>query len=818
MRIFLSSCAASVVIGLWATCALGEVTSAQVSAAIEGGVAFLEKQQRPDGRWSEFEIEPGGVTALCALALLRCGRTLDDPSVSKALAYLNGLPDPDRTYNTSLTIMALIEADSNKYFDKISKLASGLQSRQAKKGVNKGGWSYRAQEVGRADNSNTHFALFALHKAQEIGVQVNDQTWWLAHTYWTQKEMQSLSGGYAYGVKLPDPTGSMTCAAITSLLITSNRLQPPEVRIVDGNVECCGAQSNDVALGNAMRWLSDHFSTTRNPEQLGGAWWLYYLWSLEHACELSGQRHIIVTKVGRRVLDVPITHDWYREGCEILLNRQDKLNHTWVGIGAGEGFPEIGTAFTLLFLSHGRRPIVIARLQHQTGATSGAADWNHHHSAARNLTSRLGQQWERKLGWQEINFTRRPKKSGNTIIEAPLLSAADLLEIPVLFLSGSQALDFNSDQRQILKEYLENGGFLLAEACSGNGIRGDAFDRSFRELMHDLFPDHELSKLPPEHAVWHAQQEVDPQRLPMDPEFALWGLDVCCGTSVVYCPRSLSCYWELAGQDATQIQPQQVNDEIEQVMRIGCNVLACATSRAPKERLDRQLIAAKNPRGGPRPGALVVPTLIHESGASEAPTALNHLLRFVEWRLDRPVDYETRLTAAGKLRPLEHPVAFMQGRRAFRFSDTDRLALKEYLDRGGFLFGMSILSSSEFAASWRDELKALYPDANLALISADDPIFTETYSGFGVPTVTLRQLQQRVKGEPLTTKLVEIPPILEGLTIEGRLVAVLSPYDISCALARGGSLEHETYLPVDAAKLGTNVLLYGLQQRTGRLR
>src|SRR2546430_498325 len=61
------------------------------------------------------------------------------------------------------------------------------------------------------------------------------------------------------------------------------------------------------------------------------------------------------------------------------------------------------------------------------------------------------------------------------------------------------------EKRHVLKQFLENGGFLFAEACDGNGCGGTAFDRSFRSLMRELFPDSELRKLPPDHAAWYAQ-------------------------------------------------------------------------------------------------------------------------------------------------------------------------------------------------------------------------------------------------------------------------------------------------------------------------
>src|SRR6266853_346618 len=99
---FFTPCAAAVLVVVCVSSASGEVTSAQVNAAIEGGVAYLEKQQRPDGRWGEYESEPGGTTALITLALLNSGRTTKDDSVRKALAYLERLPDPDHTYSSSL--------------------------------------------------------------------------------------------------------------------------------------------------------------------------------------------------------------------------------------------------------------------------------------------------------------------------------------------------------------------------------------------------------------------------------------------------------------------------------------------------------------------------------------------------------------------------------------------------------------------------------------------------------------------------------------------------------------------------------------------
>ena len=91
-------------------------------------------------------------------------------------------------------------------------------------------------------------------------------------------------------------------------------------------------------------------------------------------------------------------------------------------------------------------------------------------------------------------------------------------------------------------------------------------------------------------------------------------------------------------------------------------------------------------------------------------------------------------------------------------------------------------------------------------------MFTEEFHGFNLPSVELRDPQIRSEDDPLTAKLVKTTPLLEGLEIDGRIAVILSPYDISCALEKGASLECKGYIPADAARLGANVLLYALQQ------
>jgi hypothetical protein len=176
------------------------------------------------------------------------------------------------------------------------------------------------------------------------------------------------------------------------------------------------------------------------------------------------------------------------------------------------------------------------------------------------------------------------------------------------------------------------------------------------------------------------------------------------------------------------------------------------------------------------------------------------------------VDYERRILAPTDPQLFDFPIIFLHGRRHFSFTAAERKALKDYLDRGGFLFADAICANKEFAESLRAELKSIYPEASFARIPPAHPMFSEEFRGFNLQSVMLRDPQIREEGDPLTARLVPTTPLLDGLEINGRIAVILSPYDISCALEKGASMECKGYVPQDAARIGANVLLYALQQ------
>jgi len=102
--------------------------------------------------------------------------------MQRALSYLRKIK-PEKTYVVSLQTMAFARAEPDKDRMLIERNVKWLQSTQIAEGPHyKGAWSYPG--MGDGDNSNSQFALLALHEAERVGVSASNRTWQLAKDYW----------------------------------------------------------------------------------------------------------------------------------------------------------------------------------------------------------------------------------------------------------------------------------------------------------------------------------------------------------------------------------------------------------------------------------------------------------------------------------------------------------------------------------------------------------------------------------------------------------------------------------------------------------
>jgi len=788
-----------------------EVTAEQIRTAIDRGANYLLEQQQNDGSWPEMAGYPGGVSALCTLALLNVGVEADDRRMQKALKYLRTIP-PEKTYVVALQTMVFARAEWDRDRTQavngpfkgepgglIRRNVEWLESKQVVEGPFKGAWTYPDKRGYNGDQSNSQCALRALHEAERVGVAANEQTWRLAKIYW--ERCQNADGSWSYmGSRLG--TGSMTCAGIASLVFAADQVQQSDARVSGDRIECCVAREPDDAnrIERAIRWLGQHYSVAHNPND--PTWSLYYLYGLERAGRLTARRFI--PRPSR--LGQPGRADWYRDGAERLVRTQDGLSGFWSGAQAGNrGWshweePLIGTSFALLFLSKGRWPVLVAKLQHDAGD-----DWNRHRNDVANLTRYVETRWKRDLTWQ--------------VIDLRLASVDDLIQTPVLYLCGSrsplpEAPAERKELAQKLRGYLDRDGFLLAEAdCGGAG-----FDSGFRRLMDDAFPEPEykLRLLEREHPIWYAEEKIDPQQLR-----PLWEIEFGCRTSVIYVPPgppqgprpSLSCLWELSRPGRGVKYSPVVQAQVDAALSLGINVLAYATNRELKTKEKFFQPTAPPRTGNPvERGRLDVANLRHPGGCNVAPRALLNLMDTAGGKLKIRTHVRPELLDITDPALFDYHLALMHGRTAFRLTDGEQRQLKQYVERGGMLMADSICASRAFSESFRREMAAIFPDRKLERIPAGDPLWSTTYGGSDLRTVLRHDPEATAPGKPLQTAIHKVPPDLEGIKLGGRWGLIFSQYDLSCALERQNTPECRGYTREDAARIGLNVVLYSLQQ------
>ena len=226
------------------------------------------------------------------------------------------------------------------------------------------------------------------------------------------------------------------------------------------------------ASSAAIDWLAGPLSTSTQNIGNGQQWHHYYLYGLERAGRLSGRRFFgeqrLVSRGGRGA--GPAT----RTSCRAS--------------GAGpvrEHDPVVATSFALLFLAKGRRPGPGQQAPPRSGRRLEQRPRRHPQPRRRRLP-RL--EAPAHLAGRRPRTSRpsrtccRPRSSTSTATKRPCSRDAG---------------------KKQLRDFVEQGGFIFAEACCGRR----EFDQGFRALMKRGLPRArvELHPLAEDHAVWRAE-------------------------------------------------------------------------------------------------------------------------------------------------------------------------------------------------------------------------------------------------------------------------------------------------------------------------
>ena len=802
----------------------------KVRKSIDRGVRYLEKQQSPQGNWEGIVLNiiatlDGGATSLVTLALLNCGVKPEERVVARALDYLRTLP-PKKTYVVALQTMVFAEARQAKDLPLIQRNADWLVATAI--GYQNGagqleGWSYPAAQI--ADNSNTQYALLGLYAAKQAGAKIDPRVWKQIQNYYSRhlRDDPPNAGYWMYHNLDNKPSFTMTVAGVCGLVIAGMGMDTSEQQLDEatGVAARCGVYAADSEVAKGMNWVGRHFNFEVVEKRLGKSD-LYNFYGLERLGRLSGQRFLG-------------THDWYREGCERLIANQALMNDgsfTDTGLG-GTGI--LPTSFALLFLSKGRTPILVSKFawgdaqNDATGFTevprkgdpAGLVNWNRKHADARHMVEFASRELFKgaPLAWQVFDPRRRsfdPEPARGLSTDDKIREEVGiLLQSPVLYLTGHGPLTFVGLGKEpltvhelVLQRYVQEGGFLFAEACCGD----PQFTQSFLRLMKRLFPENDFRPLPNEHAIWTMMPGVVPKDFP-----DLQGLERGCRTVAVFSPSPLAGYWE--EHRFMPADGRVPKNRGEKAFCLSRNVIAYATGlETPKPRLTPNKLQNPNEKGTAPTKSAFQPAQLRIGESEPAPAAMRNLMVYLRDTAHLEVNPKPMFLPPYDPNLFAFKFMYLHGRRPLTLTDQEVANIKSNLQTGGLLFADAACNGYEawktFDKSFRDTCAKLFPDKQLEQIPPDDPIFTTRKADDGSKVVLSSVLCRREKADGTGPEPERRPyaPLLEGIKLEGRWVVVYSKYDVGCALEghkAGDCMGHDKD---SALRLSAGVVLYALKR------
>lgn len=707
------------------------VTQDTVDAAIDKGVEYLLSRRNEWGHWEAAAVsddrEWGGRSSLVLLALLTAGKNPREAPVSDALSWLSAQTlRGTYAYGLRAQVFALTgEKHRGRLSDDLKWL---LEAAYTDGGAHPGAYTYETllgrKDAREYDNSNSQFGVIGAWFATEadataLGIE---DYWKRVETHWLAE--QNTDGGWGYQNHVSS-SGSMTAAGLTSLYVLLDR--------VHSRTGHKNAVETIAAINRGLDWFGREF-TTENPHGDSG-YKFYYLYGVERVGRASGRKYFR-------------DKDWFKLGAAELLRRQGE-NGAWSG-------GVIETAFAVLFLSHGRAPLLYNKLEH-------GDDWDNYLRDVAGLDRYAQHALERLLNWQIVSLD-------GTI--------DDLLEAPVLYLGGRTAWTFSDAQLDRLREYSDRGGLIFAVAEQGS----PEFRKGMEELAGKLWPTLKLRPMRKSHPLLSGRVQYAIDRPPPLSEVAD-GVR----TRLLLCGEDLARNWN-------EYQLKKGRRDFE----LGVNVYLYATDKsAPRSRLATSTIALE-PAETPR--TIKLARIRHDGVWNPAPYGWERQRIYMNNTSHTKLELSDGI-AFDAPELSQFRVAHICGVDALKLSQPEIAGLRRFLTSGGTLLADCLDGSNEF----RDSLEEAVANAlkvEPRALSPKHPIIT------GDGLADSRQLDSVSYRRSVRAAARGEPPPLMMFEAGGRVAVLYSPYDISTSLLGVPVWGLRGYESQSALRVMRNMLLY----------
>lgn len=737
----------------------------KVDGSINRGVKYLLARQNADGSWGDDENGSDvrvGATALVTLALLNCGESHQSKPLEKAIKFLRTTRAVGRQNTYAIGLRACVWASLPEPIraNNLKADLTWLMQTQIKKGANEGMYTYSGQGIG--DFSNSQYGVLGVWYAAMTGLEVPTAYWRRVEQVW--QKYQYPDGGWPYMPKWGASYASMTAAGAATLYITNDYLHADKAR--DLNVPY-----TNKALDRAVEWLGKNFAVDLNAgrdsdiagQDNGGAaeddgamfpglfrkreegtFVHYMLFGYERVGEASG-----LTRFGK--------HRWFDEGAEHLIATQ-AYDGSWRGtIG-----PICDTAYSLLFLSRGRSPVAMQKLEFGTR-------WNNRPRDAANFVRFMRHATERHMNWQIVSA------------DAPL---EDLRESPILYLASDRPIQLSESQRQNLLTYVNEGGLLLFV----NEGSTDAFAKSVTALCKDMWPRYTFRDLPADHLV---KQNNFPMNGWNDP---IMGLSNGVRELAILMPSGdVSWKWQ-AGGGASQVN-------LSPYAPLG-NLLLYLTDKSNHRYKGEAIWIARDTGANDASVKRFVARLKYDGNWDPEPLGWPRIANMLHNSQDVEIRAEPVDLAPGKLK-IAYTLAHLTATAKFTLKPAEKAALKEYIDKGGTLLFDAAGGATEATVAFEALMAELYPGVKAEPIATNHAIYSGQFDGGGRAIETF-DYRRGAPGRLAPTKL----PRLKAYTAKGRIIAIHSPEDLSAAMVGYPTGGVTGYTPATATQIMRNIVIW----------
>ncbi|HEX4792299.1 MAG TPA: DUF4159 domain-containing protein [Humisphaera sp.] len=761
----------------------------EVDRAIDKAKQYLYSQLKESGHWETDDKRQtvkhddwhkmqgdsyGGWTALAVYALLASGENPQDPRIQKAVEFLEKtdimgiysvgiraqvwplLPD-------SATIKSMSHRDAKLILDGMN---TGKQNPQ-----NKGFWDYgngkgeKLTGSGKLDHSVSQFGILGLWACAKNGVEIDTKDWKVFEEGW--RSHQFPDGGWEYEgtPSKPDPRAqkeaqraeslSMTAAGVASLFIINDFLHS------DDGINCRG-NIPDEHIDKGLAWISQHFPAfIKDQYDKKKGIDCYTLYGIERIGVASGYKYFGTT-------------DWYAEGADALIKTQ-KANGSWTGSFFGSNMALPWTSFGMIFLSRGRAPVMMNKLQYDVvdaGGKSIEANWNQRPRDVANVARWTGDQIERVLNFQIVNLK---------------VSVDELHDAPILYIAGDQQLKFTDEEIGKLRQYVEGGGMIFGNADCG--LAKPLFAKSFEELGKKLFPKYAFRDLPASNLIFTGQIF---QRSKWSEKPTIRAMSNGVRELMVIFPDS----------DPARAWQTHAEKTKEEMYQATADLFLYAVDKSNLRNKGDSYIIRPDAKISADQTAKIARIIVGDNPDPE-PGGWRRIAALLHNKFKSDVTIEN--VRLGQDRLSGFKLAHLTGTSHFKLTDAQRTALVDFAIRGGTLVIDAAGGSDDFATSAEAELRTAFGDA--ATKGLADPLDIES-PVYELPKARIDAVSYRDFYKSKVASKLKAPRVY-GIMRGDRIAVFYSREDLSAGMVGEPVDGIYGYSPQSATDLMRNIVLYG---------